>query len=267
MDNLVSKYIRQWLELLNNATFTILALSKGKYGFSLILPSEDFAQCQVVFRNAQKSSNNNDIDALWSRTSSGCNIQYDQCRNTKQVLTANQDDNEDRIRQEIKSQGFISLSLLVQGSENTRDLWTKAHHDMLKNIFNLIVKYINNTLATKKNLCKRSLSTTSSCSFCFQCDTLQHFVSSCKSYLQDGRYNWRHNSILLHISKTLSSKANSSLCVDFPIFPSPSLMTGDSLRPDLVLALNNATVYVLELTVGFESNISLNSDYTSKYNW
>ena len=37
-------------------------------------------------------------------------------------------------------------------------------------------------------------------------------------------------------------------------------MTGNSLRPDLVLVLNNATVFVLELTVGFESNRSLNSD-------
>ena len=41
---------------------------------------------------------------------------------------------------------------------------------------------------------------------------------------------------------------------------SPSLITGDSLRLDLVLVLNNASVYVLELTVGFEPNIKLNSD-------
>ena len=131
---------------------------------------------------------------------------------------------------------------------------------MPKNIFNFIVKYISNTLATKKNLCKWSLSTASACSFCFQSETLQHIVSSCKSYLQDGRYTWRHNSVLLHFAKTLSSVANSLFYADLPIFPSPSLITGDSLRPDLVLALNNATVYVLELTVGFESNIKLNSD-------
>ena len=40
----------------------------------------------------------------------------------------------------------------------------------------------------------------------------------------------------------------------------PSLITGDSLRLDLVLVLNNTTVYLLELTVGFESNIKVNSD-------
>ena len=33
-----------------------------------------------------------------------------------------------------------------------------------------------------------------------------------------------------------------------------------SLRPGLVFVLNNTTVYLLELTVGFESNIKVNSE-------
>ena len=86
-------------------------------------------------------------------------------------------------------------------------------------------------------------------------------MSSCKSYLEDGRYTWRHNSVLLHISRTLSSLQDSSLYADLPSFPSPSLITGDSLRPDLVLVLNSATVYLLELTVSFESNMTINSDH------
>ena len=56
---------------------------------------------------------NDDINALWSRTSSGCNIQYDQYRNTKQVLSAIQNDNEDRIHHELKSQGFVISSILL----------------------------------------------------------------------------------------------------------------------------------------------------------
>ena len=58
----------------------------------------------------------------------------------------------------------------------------------------------------------------------------------------------------------MSSIKNASLYADLPSFPSQSLITGDSLRPDLVLVLNNTTVYLLELTVGFESNIKVNSD-------
>ena len=58
----------------------------------------------------------------------------------------------------------------------------------------------------------------------------------------------------------MSSIKNASLYADLPSFPSPSSITGDSLRPDLVLVLNNTTVYLLELTVGFESNIKVNSE-------
>ena len=39
VDNLVSKYIRQWLEPPNSETLSTLVMSKPKYGFSLILPS------------------------------------------------------------------------------------------------------------------------------------------------------------------------------------------------------------------------------------
>ena len=256
----MSRYIRQWLELPISATLPALVVSKSKYGSSLILPSTKFTQCQVVFRNALKSSPNNDSNALWSRTSSGCNIQYDQYRNTKQVLAAVQNDHEDRIRHELKSQGFIISSILLYGGKQTSKLWSQGHCNMLKNIFNFIVKYVKNNLATKKNLCKWSLSNTSACSFCFQSETLQHVVSSCNSCLQDGRYTWRHNSVLLHIAKTLSSVVHSSLFADLPIFPSPSLITGESLCPDFVLVLNNTSACVLELTVGFESNIKINSD-------
>ena len=77
----------------------------------------------------------------------------------------------------------------------------------------------------------------------------------------------RHNSVLSYLAKSLSSVNHASLYADLPSFPSPSLISGDSLRPDLVLVLNNATVYLLELTVGFESNIKVNSDRkAAKYN-
>ena len=85
----------------------MIVVSKANYGISLIIPSTKFSQCQVVFGNTLKSLPNNDNNALWSCTSSGCNIQYDQYRNTKQVLVAIQNDPEDRICHELKSHDFI----------------------------------------------------------------------------------------------------------------------------------------------------------------
>ena len=175
-------------------------------------------------------------------------------------MNAVQNDNEDRIHHELKSQGFILSSIFLHASSRTRSLWPKVQKNMPKNIFNFTIKYFNNTLATKKNLFKWSLSSTPACSFCLQSETLRHIVSSCKSYLDNGRYTWCHNSVLSYLAKSMSSIKNASLYAGVPSFPSPSLITGDSLRPDLALVLNNTTVYLLELTVSFESNIKVNSD-------
>ena len=138
---------------------------------------------------------------------------------------------------------------------------------MPKNTFNFKIKYLNNSLPTRKNLHKLSLFNSPFCSFCLQQETLQDIVSSCKSYLDNGRYTWLHNSVLLAIAKSLSSLQHCTLFADPPSFASPSLITGESLRPDLVLISQDKTLYLLELTVGFEKNILINSKRKStKYN-
>ena len=49
--------------------------------------------------------------------------------------------------------------------------------------------------------------------------------------------------------------------VDLPGFVSPSVITGDEfIRPDLLLTIGNKILYILELTVGFETNLKTNSD-------
>ena len=117
VDNLVSSYVRQWLELPISSTLSTLVLPNTKCGLGFTLPSTKFIQCQAVIRNALKSSPNKDINSLWAQTSFGCNIQYDQFQNTKQVLNAIQKDNEARISHELKSQGFIIYSILSHASQ------------------------------------------------------------------------------------------------------------------------------------------------------
>ena len=57
---------------------------------------------------------------------------------------------------------------------------------------------------------------------------------------------------------TFQSVRDSTIYVDLPGFISPSAITGDNLHPDLLLVLPNTCLYILELTVGFESNIRKN---------
>ena len=43
--------------------------------------------------------------------------------------------------------------------------------------------------------------------------------------------------------------------VDLPGFVSLSVITGDSLRPVLLLNVHNMYLYILELAVGYEANL------------
>ena len=43
--------------------------------------------------------------------------------------------------------------------------------------------------------------------------------------------------------------------MDIPGFSGPCALTGDSLRPDLLSVILDKCLYVLELTIGFETNL------------
>ena len=46
--------------------------------------------------------------------------------------------------------------------------------------------------------------------------------------------------------------------MDLPPFPNPSVITGDDFRPDLLILTKDNCLYILELTVGYETNLRNN---------
>ena len=61
------------------------------------------------------------------------------------------------------------------------------------------------------------------------------------------------------LAKTLLSVKDAKVYADLPGYNSPSVMTGDEYRPDILLLTTENTLYVAELTVGHESNLENNS--------
>ena len=74
-----------------------------------------------------------------------------------------------------------------------------------------------------------------------------------------NRFTWRHDSILNFLTKTLSGLDDCKLFADLPGFESPSIVTGDEYRPDLLLFTTANYLYIVELTVGFESSFTKNT--------
>ena len=116
VDNIVSSYVRQWLELPISSTLSTLVVPNTKCGLGSTLPSTKFMLCHTVIQNALKSSPNKDINSLWAQTSFGCNIQYDQFQNTKQVLNTTQKDSEARISHELKAAFTQDFRTVLHGT-------------------------------------------------------------------------------------------------------------------------------------------------------
>ena len=77
-------------------------------------------------------------------------------------------------------------SIFKSPNLEVRGLWSTAQQNMPWNIFSFMIKYLNNTLPTRNNLHKLSLVDSPSCSFYLY-----------PSYIVDGIYTWRYNTVLL----------------------------------------------------------------------
>ena len=89
--------------------------------------------------------------------------------------------------------------------------------------------------------------------------SLLRIVAGPQHYLD--RFVWRHDSILNFIARSLQPAidVHSSLYADVNGFLNPSIITGGNYRPDFLFLFQSKCLYVLELTVGFESNLNNNA--------
>ena len=229
VDNVVTRFVRQWLDLPISATLSGIILPKNQFGLNIQLPSVKFIQCQTVLRNALQSSQHDAITSPWKSTSQNMNVQYDSYKNTKHVLKMVRQEHTEKLQSQLPSQCFIITFLLNHSLTQLNSLWSSAQSSLPKNIFNFTERYLNNTLANRTNLHKWKLSSSHDCSFCLKPESLLHIVAGCKSYLEDGRYTWRHYSALLFIASTLQCIKNSTMYADLPGFLSPCIVTGDNI--------------------------------------
>ena len=264
IDSKVNSYIRKWLDIPISGTLSNVFLTRNKFGLSICPPSVKFIQCQTVLRKALKTSPNEAINELWKATSNSKYIQYDVYISTKQALKDFRSGQEDKLHTQLTCQGSFFTNITKFSLSQLTKIWSACQSNLPKNIFNFTVRYINNSLPTRQNLARWGLSPTSDCSRCLAPETLLHVVAGCQSYLE--RFSWRHDSVLNFLATNLQTVSGSHLYVDLPGYKSPSIITGDTYRPDLLLSTSTGTLYIVELTVGFESNLQKNVERKkSKY--
>ena len=132
-----------------------------------------------------------------------------------------------------------------------------------QNIYNFSIRYLNNTLANGSNMFKWGRIASPLCPSCHHQQTLGHVIGGCFVHLKEGRYTYRHDSVLSNLAKSIPVNEHQTVYADIPGYSSPSTICGDDKRPDIVIVKDDKIV-LIELSVGFETNISKNTDEKQK---
>ena len=122
--------------------------------------------CQVLSRNSLKFSTNQEIEDLWKCTSSNMNGQYETYHTSNSGLKAFRTSHEERLQSHLIFQGSFLSFILAQSLLCVNSVWSSVQSKMPKNIFNVTVQYINNTLPIQSNLTKWGIRSSSDCFFC-----------------------------------------------------------------------------------------------------
>ena len=166
IDSIVNEFIRKWLDIPISGTLSNVFLERNKFGLNICPPSVNFIQCQSVLRNSLKKSRNDTIKHLWKLSSCHTNIQYDVYKSTKEVLKDFRSNQEDKLLNYLVSQGFFFKNVIRFSLSSVNSVWSSVQSKLPKNIYNFTIRYINNSLATRKNLFRWGSSQSPDCSFC-----------------------------------------------------------------------------------------------------
>ena len=255
----MKSHVRTWLTIPVSGTLEIVTLTQQKFGLSLILLSSQFTQCQVTFRQSMKHSKNADIRQIYTETRRNTNIQYDCYQSTRDAIKSIRNKSIEKVSTQLTTPKLVISSIWLHAVDQLTKYWFKTVTNLPSGIYNFVMRYLSNTSSNATNMFKWNVTSTNTCVLCNNAQTLGHIIAGCTISLQEKRYNWRHDSILSNIMSLIPRNTTTKIYADLPDSTSPSIITGDEYRPDIVIVTNNH-LWIVELTAGFETNIQINYD-------
>ena len=154
------------------------------------------------------------------------------------------------------------LALIME--EKNCITWKSYLWDIPQGVLKFAINAGINTLPTFDNLKRWGKRVNDRCPFCGNTQTLLHVLSGCSIALDQGRFTWRHNSVLASIIAIIQPrlKAGFSLYSDLPGYQAPHGGTipphihVTAFRPDLFIFDELARVLIIfELTCPWDGNI------------
>ena len=257
LDSIVKSKVKRWLQLHPGGNFDHLKLPATKLGLNFLLPSDIYDQCKLSIRNILKSSKNEDIKLLAEATKDK-NIKYENLLTENSYKAADKalkkvrEDTVTNHLETLKESNSIMGFIKNHTSNIFLNKWKTICDSLPKNIFVFVRKALIFALPNKTNLLRWKISNDDKCNLCYQKETQLHMLSFCNTALKEGRYTWRHNSVMSTMLWYLKQLNGINVLADLPGHRNPAELFTAS-RPDIVLYDKN-TLTIVELTVCFDTN-------------
>ena len=176
------------------------------------------------------------------------------------------------VTDEIKSLWDDKVKdLLVQGKflqlvhlEGSCFTWKHIIYQFPRGVLQFVLNASTDSLPTLANLGRWRLRSSNNikCPLCQNNQTLHHVLNFCKTMLEQGRYTWRHNSVLAYIFSLFNNIENAQILADLganhkdSVSTIPPELIPSAQRPDLVIYWPNIKkICIVEITIPFDTNI------------
>ena len=160
------------------------------------------------------------------------------------------------------------LALIME--EGNCITWKSYLWDVPRGVLKFAMNAGLNTLPTLDNLKRWGKRVSDRCPFCGNTQTLLHVLSGCQVALDQGRFTWRHNSVLSNILSLVRPvlAPGMRLYSDLPGFLAPgggsvpAHIIATTLRPDIfIIDEITSEIVLLELTCPWENNVARSHTY------
>ena len=167
----------------------------------------------------------------------------------------------------MKIQG--QFGALLEKENNDLD-WKSAMYQMPKGVLSFAIRASTNSLPSLDNLRRWRKVRSSDCKHCRSPCTLKHTLNICRTFLEQRRFDYRHDSVLNNIVKILKgNKKNDNIDIYADLDKHriggrtiPPAIMPTALKPDLIIIdKENKVVWIHELSVSFEDNFKTSHDY------
>ena len=154
--------------------------------------------------------------------------------------------------------------------------WKSLIYNLPNKVAKFLMNSLSDTLNTNANLSRWGKRSSANCKRCENRETVHHVLNACPMSLDEGRYTWRHDNILMYLAEAIQEGIHSFVDVIMytdlkeerwtkeGISTIPLECTQTNLIPDIcILWKNIKKLLILELSVPFEMNIPNAHEYKS----